>query len=453
MQSVLDISITPHLWKIKAAMQNALSRLHLPARATALRWASKGFWAIADQGLFSGANFIINILLARWLGPEDYGAFAVAFAIFLFLSGFHNALLLEPMSVIGPTRYSNQIGAYLSTQVGLHFALTFPIAILTFLTGILMQAAGIGNPSLAWALIGSGVALPFILLLWMTRRMFYLLRRPAGAFLSSLFYALFLIAGMWGLRIKHLDSSLTAFAWMGITCLLISVVAGNWLLYKEKREVRLAWKEILPQHWDYGKWVLAASVLYLFAGQLQTFFLAGLLDLESAGAFRAMQNFSLPMTQTITAISTLGLPGLAYEYGQGNLHSMRRKGFFITLSLILVAIAYEIFLWALAAPLERWIYGGKYADYASAIPLLGLVPVFTALATGFSLLLRAVQKSEIYLISGVITFTVGLITTLTFIPLWGVTGAAGSLAVTHFAGSAGTVYMYKIWFPKKRMEN
>jgi hypothetical protein len=43
-----------------------------------ISWFKKGSLAVLDQGLFSGANFIVNILLARWLAPEEYGAFAVA---------------------------------------------------------------------------------------------------------------------------------------------------------------------------------------------------------------------------------------------------------------------------------------------------------------------------------------------------------------------------------------
>ena len=30
-------------------------------------WIQKGGLTVLDQGLFSGANFLVNILLARWL--------------------------------------------------------------------------------------------------------------------------------------------------------------------------------------------------------------------------------------------------------------------------------------------------------------------------------------------------------------------------------------------------
>jgi|DewCreStandDraft_1066081.scaffolds.fasta_scaffold00244_55 hypothetical protein len=32
-------------------------------------WARKGFWAVLDQGLFAGSNFLVSVLLARDVFP------------------------------------------------------------------------------------------------------------------------------------------------------------------------------------------------------------------------------------------------------------------------------------------------------------------------------------------------------------------------------------------------
>ncbi len=77
------------------------------------RWLMKGFWAVSDQGLFSLSNFALSVLLARWLVPQDYGAFTVAFAVFLLIGTFHTALLSEPMLVFGPSRYKGRFSEYL----------------------------------------------------------------------------------------------------------------------------------------------------------------------------------------------------------------------------------------------------------------------------------------------------------------------------------------------------
>ena len=64
-------------------------------------WLGRGAWAVSDQGLFAVSSALLNILLARWLTPSAYGAFAVAYSVSLFMGAFHTALLTEPMLVFG----------------------------------------------------------------------------------------------------------------------------------------------------------------------------------------------------------------------------------------------------------------------------------------------------------------------------------------------------------------
>ena len=414
----------------------------------ARKWFGKGFISIADQALYSGANFILNVLLARWLGAEDYGAFSVAFVILLFLSGLHNALLLEPMSVLGPALYADRIETYLSTQIRLHFVLTVPIALLMCITGIGLQATRQINPLLTPALIGSGLAFPLILLTWTVRRVFYTLGSPAKALYVSILYMLLLIPGFGFMYSMSWSSSFAAYLIIGIASLLSCIPMAGRLLIWPKRKAQLSHALILRDSWNFGKWIVAATILNVTAGQFQTLFLASWLDLEAAGGFRAMQNFMLPMAQAVTAIATFGLPLLASDFGRRDLRSLQKKGLFITLILTTMATAYEVLVLALSVSIEHWFYGGKYAAYAWLIPVLGLVPLFTAMTTGYSLILRAIQKPEHYLISGIVTFGVGLSLSLMFTKQWGVGGAAASLALTYFSGFVVTLYLYMKWFPQ-----
>src|SRR5580693_5094418 len=66
-------------------------------------WGMRSALSLLDQGLTAGAGFGVNLLLARWMPAVAYGAFAVAYSGYVFVSGFHNVLLLEPMSVMGPS--------------------------------------------------------------------------------------------------------------------------------------------------------------------------------------------------------------------------------------------------------------------------------------------------------------------------------------------------------------
>ena len=90
-------------------------------------WIQKGGFAILDQGLISGSNFVISILLARWLVPEQYGAYAVAFGIFVLLSLVYQSLVLEPMAVFGGSSYRDCLRGYLRSLLWIHIAISlFP---------------------------------------------------------------------------------------------------------------------------------------------------------------------------------------------------------------------------------------------------------------------------------------------------------------------------------------
>src|SRR4051794_9190172 len=136
-------------------------------------WCTKAFFAIVDQGLISGSNFAMGILLARWLGPTQYGAYALAFATFVLLSLVYQSLLLEPMSVFGPSTYRKNLRGYTGKLIWIHGTIAFGtfsvMAIAASTMGHFPSFAGL--PS---ALIGAAVAAPCVLLFWLARRVFYL---------------------------------------------------------------------------------------------------------------------------------------------------------------------------------------------------------------------------------------------------------------------------------------
>ena len=199
-------------------------------RGVAKRWVGRGFWAIMDQGLFAVSNFGLNVLLARWLAPTDYGAFSVAYTIFLLLGTFHTAILTEPMLVFGPGKYKERLGAYLGVLLRGHW-------LFGALTGTLFAAAGLalwrfGHSPLTPAILGLAVAAPFILFQWLMRRACYVNLQPRLAASAGAIYMALMAAGVLG--VYH-------YGWLGAaTALLVmaaaSLVSGLWLVYQLRVE-------------------------------------------------------------------------------------------------------------------------------------------------------------------------------------------------------------------------
>ncbi len=92
-----------------------------------LPWARQGTLTIIDQGLISGSNFLISVLLARWLTAEQYGGYAIAFGFFVLLQLVYQSLVLEPMSVFGGSTYRNNLRGYFGSLLWIHVILSLAI--------------------------------------------------------------------------------------------------------------------------------------------------------------------------------------------------------------------------------------------------------------------------------------------------------------------------------------
>lgn len=414
-------------------------------------WASgmRSGLAVLEQGLTSGGGLILNLFLARWLAPLSYGAFAVAYTCLLFAAGFHNALLLEPMSVIGPASYSGRLPGYFVSQLKVHLVLVGILSALLLLGGAGLALREPHDP-LTQAVLGGGIALPPLLLFWLARRMVYVLQRPATALFAGAFHLLLILCGLIWLHRSEKLNTFTAFLLLGVAGLLSSLlllrIAGVAPL-RPGEMAAPARTAVLKENWTYGRWLVGSTVLYSVSSQVQTLLAAWLLGLEAAGVLRAMQLPMLVATQVVTAIAVLELPSLSYEFGRGDVSRLRRKSLYIVAFLTAIAGLYDVRLFAAAELAERLLFGGKYSTYAWLIPILGLIPVFTGFGTGCSIALRAVQRPQFDLIANSLAAVVGPVSAIVFIRLWGVGGAAGSMVLSFALIAAVTFYFYRIWIP------
>lgn len=407
------------------------------------KWGIKGGAAILDQGIFSGSNFVFNILLARRLTQEEYGIFSMIFGIYLFASSFHNALILEPMTILGPSKYSGHLRAFIFTQLRIHFPFTA-------LMGGLMVAVGCTlrqSPMFGGVLMGAGLALPFLLLIWLVRRAFYVIQKPSGALLSSSLYAIFLAVGFWILRPVRLT---TVFPLMGAASFAGSalMLAFGGLLDTKASQIFGLREQVFSQ-FHYGMPLFVAAFLYTAGSQFQVLVTGSLVGVASAGVWRALQNFALPIMQVVTAVSVLILPVLSADFGRGDFSSLRRKGFLFMAVLTFMAVIYEIILLFSYKRLEFLLYGGKFAAYSWLIPVVGSLGIFTALEAGFSAIVRALQKPIYHAVYGAVSLAASLLFATWMIARWGVPGAIVSQLVVGFFILCGTIVLYFHYFPNR----
>ncbi len=375
------------------------------------RWGRKAALAIADQGIFSGSNFLLNILLVRWLSIEGFGQFAIAYAAMLLILHVYIAALLEPMSVLGPSDHSEHMAGYFLGQLKLHFMLTAILGgILVIGTLVWGKFTGTGAAS---PLFTVGLGLPFLLAPYFFRRVFYILERPAVALFGSTLYAIVLIALLFAARhIERLTPQL-GFSLMAVAGLVCLVSIFAWLDLKDG--VAVEWPQLVAANWQFGKWLIASAMLIAVSSQASIFLAGSLLGLSEAGVIRALQTIIQPMLLSIAALSALVTPMVSRDFSTGKMIRFRRRIFFQSLALAGGALLFEVILLVFHRQIDILFYNGKLAAYSSLIPVWGIIPVILALTSGLQVAFQAAQRTQAMLYGALlwvgVSFGLGIIMT------------------------------------------
>jgi len=410
------------------------------------RWGVKGGLSILDQGIYSGSNFVVSILLARWLSLDEFGAYAIGFTILTFISQVYVSFLLDPMSVLGTAHFSDDLKAYFAVQLRSHFVITIIAGAGLIVVGLLWVKIQV---LVRQTLFVIGATLTLLLLPWYLRRVFYILGQPLKPMWGSLVYAIVLIAlTVVSHKFDFLSAPL-AVLFMAIAGLCCSIYLFGVFGLSELSRTISSFSALMRQNWNFGKWLVASSIFIAFASQVQIWISAGLLGLSVTGALRALQITIQPMMLTITALTALVTPAMSFEFSNGNFKNVHRKALLLSISLLILALIFEIFLLIFRIQLEMLVYDGKFIAYVSLIPVWGIVPVILAYSSGLQASFQAAHKPQALLIAAVLwaiaSFGLGIWLT----PELGVFGITWSAVIGYliFAVALATLYRNWIYLP------
>ena len=387
---------------------------------TALKWGRRLAFSILDQGLFSGANFLISILLGRWLPPEAYGAYGVAFSIMLIIAGIQSSIIFEPMRVYGTTQFNKNLSDYIGKLILLQLTITIPFSILIAIASLFL------NSYLKEALLWMAIAMPFYLGIILLRQSCYLESRSSLASTGSLIYFCVSIIGM--ILIYTMGKlSITSYYAINILGSISGLAFLTRVLLREKEKERVfyTYREIIKQHWTYGRWLLPATIANSIAILIIPPVLSILRGLQETGAYKAYQNFITPFSQLIVAINLLSLPVLSREFSEAGRKKANRLFLRIfTLSTGLL-ILYLVPLTIWGENIISWLYKNDfYMSFYHLFPIIPGIIILNLLASLLGLKVRYLQRPNTILYSKAASAGA---TVLLIYPLISAFGLAGSL--------------------------
>ena len=394
----------------------------------ALAWVQNGALAVTDQGLISGSNFVLNVLLARWITPEQYGVFALANSFLVLALSVYQSLVLEPMPVVaidypGPAQRV-YFGALLNAQTILAL-----IAAVCFATAGLVSMALHSNAAMTGALFGLALAVPATLLLYYARCACYVTLQASRATQGALLYTCLLFASTWFLYSRALLSGFSAFIAISIAALSV----GLYLTLRLTPDFRPGYpqvRQVCARHWNFGRWELSRSGFDWLSENISLAATAPLLGLARVGELKAIMTLFLPLVHLLTALRRLVLPRLAMTSRDESAEVVRQSVGNLNLIYLAFAAVYAVLLCLFRDPILRFAYGDRYAGASALVPLVSIALAFGVPANGFDIGLRALRAPRMIFFGSAAAATAAGIFVIPAVKMFGLYGSIGTILLS-----------------------
>ena len=220
-------------------------------------------WAIADQALVSGSNFITGIILARLLGLESYGVFTLAWLVVLFFNSLQIATIIQPLMSLSPKYKGDTLKSFYGSMLFIQL-LWIIIYSLVICTGFIFQNQFESIDRISEYFIPVFSVLITFQIQDFIRRLFFSLSKPEKAFLSDSISYLGRIAVF--IILYHTDkltitSTLYAISFVSLIAIIPALsIRGSIKLFHSQHLVNI------KENFDFSKWLLGSALLQWTTG-------------------------------------------------------------------------------------------------------------------------------------------------------------------------------------------
>ncbi len=397
-------------------------------------WIKSHFWALADQALISGTNFVTGVLTAKALANNkaEFGVFSTIYACLLFANIFQSTLITQAHNVIGASRTGKAYRRYTSSTA-------FAQLLIVLLQIVLAGGLAIISAARGWPATAMLVALIPSIVFWQfqefIRRVLYTEHRYAGAFANDIVSyggQMALIAVMYVAHARvgwHFTGASALYA-LAVTS-AAAVLLGAWQLRHSLGGG--VDRHDIEENWHFGKWLLGGELMgWASSLHMQVWWAALLLGTAVSADLRAVQILFGPTRVIAFFLSTI-LPirfaRTLHKHGVAGMRSQVRKAY---IALIPMAGVYCLLLAAFPMPLLHLIYGPAYTDDAavSVLRLYAGCAFLTYMQMVVAAALTASRRTRVIFTSSVWGCVIALVMSPLCIPLMGADGAIIGIIIT-----------------------
>jgi O-antigen/teichoic acid export membrane protein len=388
-------------------------------------------WTLVNQGLVSSGNFLLNVLLARRLSPQDYGKFTLFLGAIFILRAIDYSLISYPLSVRLCVASDEDRPGLLGNTILIAVALSLVMVVVMALGTTLLEAGNIQLPAC------------LCYLFWQAQET---LRR---CLLADFRYRAAVpgdgIAFVGQALLIALVARLDGIALPSALYMMSATFAVGALVHASK--LRFAWPDfaeaalLAREYFSIGKWSIVSYELVLVRAQLFPWMLATTAGTAATASLQAGMNIANMMNPIIFGIGNTIPQVAAQAHRTGGVVSASRMAYgyvLFGLAPILLICAGAVLMPEL---LLRTVYGpsSPYLAAALGLQLLAVAGVLDYIAEMISKTLLGVQAGRLSSAVNVVSVGVAAVLAYALIGRLGVFGACLALLIANLVRAAGAV--------------
>ncbi|ABG60130.1 lipopolysaccharide biosynthesis protein [Cytophaga hutchinsonii] len=398
--------------------------------------STKGF-ALADQAVVSGGNFLTSILYTRLLGLESYGTFILCWMIVLFISGLQQAFILSPMTTIYAYKtIQDKIKLYLHTLLSMQiiFSLACSIFVLLALQLNKLFIQSTYFKDLTFILPASIFA--FIMHDFF-RRYFMLMGKSFITLLLDVLSTLLLLFLLYTNIIVEIKDVFKIIAFSYVIPATIGYFSSG---------MKIGFpliKYSVKAHWIQGKWLMATSVLQLFSGNYFIILAAGILGTAEIGIIRIAQNIVGILNVLFIAMESyipISASKIFHNLGmEALIHYLKR----MALQGVIITSFICILLALFTQDLIKILYSNDFIQYTPIVQIYALFYILVFISLPLRFAIKTIEQNHHILIGYAISTLFSLLTARFFIVEFGIYGVLSGIIITQLLTQLYYIYALK----------
>ena len=373
---------------------------------------------LGDQVLVSASNFATTALIARCLGLEAFGLYAMVWIAISLAFTIQLGLIVSPMMSIASKQTRTEQSTYLGSSLVHHaaFIVDSVAALYAF-----VDVSDHAHVAVAITPMVASLAGATYLMQDFARRLLFTMHCGRGVLLMDLVHQSLRISSIlviWHTRELSIDDVLWVMAGAALASTACAVPFATWIRFD-----RATFRASTMRQWRSARWLTGTGLMQWAAGNSALIVTGSLLGATTMGGLRSMQNILNILNVVREAMENIVPQQAGRAIALHGVRGLRRLMTRIFIAIALVSLVVVLSLALYGREIVHALYGEDFEKYAFYLQCSSVLFPIALIICTLTCTYRAFERTSYVFLSSIVAVALNLTLMTPAITGLGISGA------------------------------